>query len=661
MLIRLEALSKSFGGRTLFDNLQWQINPGQRIGLVGPNGVGKSTLIKLMTGEGEPDGGRVLLPRGVDIGYLPQELTVETDAPLISFILEGADRLRAMERQLAELQAQLEGATGEHAQRLTEAYAELQERFARQGGYTIESQAREIASGMGFSREQFDSSLQSFSGGWRMRALLCRLLLRHPDLLLLDEPTNHLDLESIAWLEGFLRNYEGSLVVISHDRYFMNRVISQIAELLPDQIRVYTGDYDRFLVQREQERERLIKAADQQQREIARIESFVDRFRYKATKSNQVQSRIKQLDRIDRIDVDAIQGPALDFRFVTPERMGRLILQAHGITKAFGEHVIYRDADFTLERGDKVGFVGPNGAGKTTLLKMLAGTMPPDRGHIELGHNVTLSYFAQHSVDQLDLEATVLDEMHRHATPASAPRVRNILGAFGFSGDSVEKVIRVLSGGEKTRLALAKLLLRPAGVLLLDEPTNHLDIGSREVLEEALRAFEGAVCVISHDRYFLNQVVNRVVHIQDRVVTDYRGDYEYYLWKSAQDAAAQAALQPSDASRDDEGGASRKDVRRLSAQLRQQRLNETRALRARVDKLEGDVSRAEAERSSAEAKLSDPELYAKHPEQVGELNRALKQLDERLDALMVAWAEAQEQLEVIEQRYQDEEDRLRQG
>ena len=672
-MIRLCGLAKSFGGRQLFESIDWQLPSRGCWGLVGPNGVGKTTLMRLIMGLDEPDAGEVLLGRRTDVGYLPQEATVESREPLLEFIKRGAGPLLAMKAELDALIERLEGAPDHEKAAFAEEMTSLEEAFRRRGGWAIDSHARQIAVGMGFGHEDLDKPLDAFSGGWRMKALLSQLLLRSPDVLLLDEPTNHLDMESVEWLEQFLAHYPGAVILISHDRYFLNHVVQGIAELTPRQLYVRPGDYDRFVQWKEAERERIAKLAQQQSEEIQRIEQFVDRFRSKATKAAQVQSRLKLLDKIERVEVEAPQRASIQFRFTAPERMGKLVVDAQQLTKRFGQRSVYQRLDFKLHRGEKVAFVGPNGAGKSTLLKMLAGALSPDEGVVELGFQVTSSYFAQHSVDQLDLSLTLVEEMNRWATPATSGQVRHILGAFGFSGDAVDKKIHVLSGGEKTRLALSKLLLRPAGLLLLDEPTNHLDVETRQILEEALRAFDGAICVISHDRYFLNQFVNRVVHIEGGRLTEYPGDYDYYKWRRAQDLSQLGApgsspgqgpqgqgSQEQVAAQELTGAepvSNRKDLRRVLAQLRQEKQDRTRELRAQHTRVEADIATSEARQAALEAILADPSTYQR-PD-AADLQREYAQLQASLETLMTRWEQLQEQLDAIEAHYLEREEALR--
>ncbi|HEV8142798.1 MAG TPA: ABC-F family ATP-binding cassette domain-containing protein [Methylomirabilota bacterium] len=526
-MIQLESVSKSYGGQPLFRDITWTLRGGERIGLVGPNGAGKTTLCRILAGVEEPDEGRVSRARGTTVGYLPQEVAVAGDRSVLGEALSGFDEVWALEREMERVAAALAAGPADAAG-LTARYGDLQHRFEALGGYRLETEAKTILGGLGFGAVDFLRPITEFSGGWRMRAALARLLLLRPSLLLLDEPTNHLDLESLGWLESFLPDYEGTVVVVSHDRYFLNRMVTSIADLGDGVLTTYPGDYDDFLVEREARRELLEARARNQAKRIAEVERFIERFRYKASKARQVQSRIKMLDRVERIDLGR-EARHIRLAFPQPPRTGRRVASLRGIAKAYGDNVVYRGVDFDVERGEKVALVGVNGAGKSTLLKLLAGTLVPDAGERALGTHVAVHYYAQHQLDALDPAHTVLEELETVAPDLGHTRVRTILGAFLFSGDSVDKKIRVLSGGEKARVALAKMLVRPAALLCMDEPTNHLDLASREVLEEALGAFPGTIVFISHDRYFINRIGTRIVRVDRGTLTSYLGSYDDYL------------------------------------------------------------------------------------------------------------------------------------
>jgi len=521
-MIQAEAIAKGYAGQSILVGLSWRIPDRERIGLVGPNGAGKTTLCRLLAGVEEPDEGRIVRPRETTVGYLPQEAAASPEGSVLAAVLAGFADVWQVEREMEEVAARLAAASGAESDVLTARYGDLQHRFEALGGYRLETEANAILSGLGFRPPDFTRQLSEFSGGWRMRVMLARLLLQRPSLLLLDEPTNHLDIESLEWLESFLADYEGTVVLVSHDRYFLNRMVTSIAELAPSGLTVYPGDYDEYLVQRQARRELLEAQARNQAKRIAEIERFIERFRYKASKARQVQSRVKMLDRIDRIQVER-EARVIHFAFPQPPRTGRRVATLKGIHKAYGDNVVYAGVDFEVERGARAALVGPNGAGKSTLLKMLAGTLPFDRGERTLGAHVAVHYYAQHQLDALTPSLTVLEELERAAPELGQTRLRTILGTFLFSGDAVEKKIAVLSGGEKARVALAKMLVRPAALLCMDEPTNHLDLASREVLEEALAAFPGTIVFISHDRYFINRIATRIVEINRGALVTYLG------------------------------------------------------------------------------------------------------------------------------------------
>ncbi len=487
-MIALETVSKGYGGQELLRECSWRVGRGERIGLVGPNGAGKTTLCRILAGVEEPDEGRVHLDSGVTVGYLPQEVAGGIDRTVLAEALSGFDEVWELEAELerlAEAMARPDADPG-----LTDRYGEVQHRFEALGGYRLEAEAKMILGGLGFAPAGLHRPLGEFSGGWRMRAALARLLLLRPDLLLLDEPTNHLDLESLGWLENFLASYDGSVVIVSHDRYFLNRMVTSIAELAAGEVEVYPGDYDHFLVEREARRALIEARARNQAKRIEEIERFIDRFRYKATKARQVQSRIKMLEKVERIEMDG-DARKIHFRFPQPPRTGRIVMRLDGVRKAYGDNVVYAGVNFTAERAERIALVGVNGAGKSTLLKMLAGVLPPDAGERALGAHVEVHYYAQHQLDALDPAHTVLEEIEGAAPDATHTRLRTILGSFLFGGDAVDKRVAVLSGGEKARLALAKMLVRPAALLCMDEPTNHLDLASKEVLEERWPASPG--------------------------------------------------------------------------------------------------------------------------------------------------------------------------
>jgi len=543
-VLHVRALSKRFGPQTIFEDLSWHIGSGVRIGLVGPNGAGKTTLLRILAGFESPDSGEVSLPKGMRIGYLPQEVETLEGSTVLGHVLSGFGEVREIEEEIERIENELAARPGPvELARLTSRYGDLRHRFEALGGYRLEGEARAILGGLGFPNDKVHAPLVTLSGGWRMRAALAGHLLRRPEILLLDEPTNHLDLESMAWLEEFMDEYEGSLVVVSHDRFFLNRVVDGVAELEGGRLTLYAGDYDDFQVEKESRKEALLAAKKNQDRQIAHAERFIERFRSKATKARQVQSRIKRLEKVERIQIQG--GPkSIRFAFPQPSRSGAETIRAEGIRKAYGDKVVYDGADFIARRGDRIALLGPNGAGKSTLLKILAGILAPDAGTRRPGHNVTLHYYAQHQLEALGAGRTVFEEIESAAPDDLRPRLRTMLGAFLFSGEDVDKKVGVLSGGEKARLALAKMLVRPASLLLLDEPTNHLDLRARGVLEEALEQYTGTIVFISHDRYFIDRIATSTCEMKDGKLDQRPGSYEDYAQRLRVLEKSQAAAKP---------------------------------------------------------------------------------------------------------------------
>jgi len=663
-VISVEGISKSYGGQVLFRDLSWRIAERERIGLVGPNGAGKTTICRILAGVDDPDTGRVSQGRSVTVGYLPQEVAGAVAGSVLAEALAGFDEVWALEREMEDIARELETAPSDA---LTHRYGDVQHRFEALGGYRLETKARAILTGLGFRADELARPLAEFSGGWRMRAALARLLLLAPSLLLLDEPTNHLDLEALAWLENFLAGYDGTVVVVSHDRYFLNRMVTSIAELGPAGLTVYPGDYDDYLVEREARRELLEAQARNQAKRIEEVERFIERFRYKATKARQVQSRVKMLAKVERIEVPGA-ARRIHFKFPEPPRTGRRVATLTGVHKAYGDNVVYRGIDFAVERGDRVALVGENGAGKSTLLKILAGALPFERGERMLGAHVAVHYYAQHQLDALTPTNSALEEIIAAAPDLPHTRLRTILGAFLFSGDAVEKKVSVLSGGEKARLALAKMLVRPAALLCLDEPTNHLDLASREVLEEALALFPGTIVFISHDRYFINRIATSVLHVHHGVLTGYLGTYDDYLSALEERVASTGARagsgdhgaglrdtgrrEPIDTSRQAarQGNGSADPARapapaarghapETRSQPARKRVSaEVRELRRRLEQVEARVHEMEAKLAEMAAALADPALYAD-----GERARAVvhqrKAAEEQLAWLMREWEE----------------------
>jgi len=659
----LDAVSKGYGGQQLLQDCTWRIGRGERIGLVGPNGAGKTTLCRILAGVEETDAGRVHRDSGVTVGYLPQEVTTGEDRTVLAEALSGFDEVWRLEAELESLASRMAGPDA--GPELTETYGEVQHRFEALGGYRLEAEAKIILGGLGFSPDGAHRPLAEYSGGWRMRAALARLLLLRPDLLLLDEPTNHLDLESLQWLENFLAAYEGSVVIVSHDRYFLNRMVTAIAELAGGSVTLYHGDYDHFLMEREARQALREAQARNQAKRVAEIERFIERFRYKASKARQVQSRVKMLGRMERIETEA-DARRIHFSFPQPPRTGRLVARMSGIRKAYGDNVVYAGVDFLVERGDRVALVGINGAGKSTLLKMLAGTLPFDAGERVLGSHVEVQYYAQHQLDALDPTRTVLEEIELAAPEAQISRLRTILGSFLFRPDTVEKKVGVLSGGEKARLALAKMLARPAALLCMDEPTNHLDLASKEVLEEALSGFTGTIVFISHDRYFINRIATQVVEVEHGQLATHLGSYDDYLDHKAAIQSAGASTKPQkrpDApqSNPPKRGQAEERVSRVSADggsagaisgpsqlkgLKKETVEgrrkdrtlerDIRSIKTRLAAVEAQIHELEVRLEDIGLSLADPDLY-RDGQRARDIAQARRDTEERVAWLMKEW------------------------
>jgi ATP-binding cassette subfamily F protein 3 len=535
VLIRLQELTKHIGGRTLFEGANLGLNAGDRIGLVGPNGAGKSTLLKMVAGDESIDGGDVQRSRGVRIGMLRQEIDPNQEHTVQEEAAKALARLDDLEAEMRDLEHQMSSLGDAHEEvpsALAERYDQVSSHFAHGGGYEREARVASVLAGLGFEDEARHRPLSSFSGGWLMRVELAKLFLSDPDVLLLDEPTNHLDLPAIAWFEETIASFDGAVMIVSHDRTFLTRHATRVAEVDgTGRFTVYEGNYNRYLELREELRAHLLARKMNQDREIAQMERFVDRFRAKASKAKQAQSRIKALSKIERIEMGPDAKRSMRMKIPDPPRAGEVPMDLIDIHKRYGDNTVYEGIEFQVRRGDRVALAGPNGAGKSTLLRIVAGALDFDAGERREGHNVQVAFFAQHQLEALHPNMTVLEELECEAKHDDVPRLRGHLGNFLFSGDDVDKKISVLSGGEKARVALAKMLLRPSSLLVLDEPTNHLDIESREVLEDALGNFKGTLVFVSHDRAFINALATRVVEVNHGVLDEYLGNYDDFLQK----------------------------------------------------------------------------------------------------------------------------------
>lgn len=535
-MLRLEHISKIYPTGEVLRDVNWEVKPGDRIGLVGVNGAGKSTQLKIIAGEIEPTAGQVIRPASLHIAYLTQEFEVEPTRTVREEFWTVFKEANSVQQSLVKVQREMERANPEELDKLIHKLDRLQRQFEALDGYTLETQIEKILPEMGFDQEAGDRLVSAFSGGWQMRMSLGKILLQKPDVLLLDEPTNHLDLETIEWLENYLKGLITPMVIVSHDREFLDRLCTQIVETERGVSTTYLGNYSAYLQQKAEAQVAQLSAYERQQKEIEKQQAFVDRFRASATRSTQAKSREKQLEKVERIEAPIAGLRTLHFRFPPAPRSGREVVIIKDLVHTYDDKILFLDANLLIERGDRIAFLGPNGAGKSTLLRLIMGMEQPTEGKVELGtHNVIPGYFEQNQAEALDLNKTVMQTIHNEVPDWKNEEVRTLLGRFLFSGDTVFKQVAALSGGEKARLALAKMLLCPANLLILDEPTNHLDIPAKEMLEESIQHYDGTVIVVSHDRYFISQVANKIVEIRDGEFRLYRGDYHYYLEKIAEE------------------------------------------------------------------------------------------------------------------------------
>ncbi|MEI6084538.1 MAG: ABC-F family ATP-binding cassette domain-containing protein [Verrucomicrobiota bacterium] len=617
-MLTISEITKSFGARVLFENASLQVNRGDRIGLVGPNGAGKSTLFNLALGYDWPDEGDVSIERNATIGHLPQETAPAGDETVLELAV-------AITPEVAELQRRLKSFEAGHEAESHD-YHEVQARYDELGGYHLEPRAKTILRGLAFRDRDFDRPAKAMSGGWVMRAFLARLLVQQPDLLLLDEPTNHLDLESLRWFQEYLKHYPGAILLISHDREFLNELVGSIVEIRASQLHRYRGNYDGFLAQREAQEEQLLSAYKNQQKKIEQLQEFADRFRAKASKASQAQSKLKQIERMDKIEAPVKEGRGIKFRFPQPPRSGQRVIVLENIDHAYGETPVYKGMEFTAERDQRIVLVGPNGAGKSTLLKLLAGVLPVQSGKREVGLNTKVGYYAQYRVEMLKADRTVLQEAHDTPQKISEQSVRTVLGSFLFRGDDVFKSVGVLSGGEKSRLALVKLLLDPPNLLLMDEPTTHLDMASIDALIGALSQFEGTLIFISHDVYFIRQLAKHVLHVNNGKLTHYHGDYQYYLDKSATLAPVVPPPVP-------------KEPKPRAVKPRQSTAHERREVQKIVTTLETEIARLEKAQLALTAELELPATY-EAPGRAMEVNRELTGITDALARTVPEWEKA---------------------
>jgi ATP-binding cassette subfamily F protein 3 len=638
-MLSLNDISKSYAQRVLFSQVTLNIGARDRLALLGANGSGKSTLLEIIAGELAPDGGAITRRKGLTVGYLRQESNIGSRRALLKEVTSAAGLINRLGHRIQVIQEELAEGTDETTQTILLAeLGDLQHRFEAAGGYDVEQEARIILCGLGFRESDYERPISEFSGGWRMRAELAKILLQNPDMLLLDEPTNHLDLETQLWFEEYLKTYQGAVLLTSHDRAFLNRVVNKVLAIDAGRVSVYAGNYDSYVEARQQELEVLEATAKRQSIKIEQEERFINRFRAKNTKATQVQSRIKKLEKLERIEVPRL-AKKIRFSFPEPPHSGADVIMLNHVSKSYGANPVYRDLNLLLRRGDRVALVGPNGAGKTTLLKILAGVLPFEQGERRLGHAVFTAYYAQHQLELLEPHNTALAELRRVAPlDTEDVRLRAILGGFLFSGDDAYKEVSVLSGGEKARLALAKMLTQPANFLLMDEPTNHLDIASREVLTDALEAYRGTLCFITHDRTLIRQIANSIIEVKAGQISVYQGDYDSYLYhrsmlspevEQAERCSAPAKPAPAATS-------SSRQKRALSGELRSDYYGKSTPLKKHIEKIEAELSRIESEIKDLEGRFAQPGHYKDSQEVVASIERH-RELKVRADELTERW------------------------
>ena len=633
-MVQLSRASKRFGHKLLFEGVDWLVTPDDRVGLVGATGTGKSTLLRILCGTESLDDGERTAMRGLTAGYLPQDGLSVSGRSVFAECLSVFAEVRALEEELEQLAHRMPelDPSGPEYHEVAERYQRVDSEFRMRDGYAIEAQVGAVLTGLGFGKEDWTRRTEEFSGGWQMRIALAKLLLEKPSLLLLDEPTNHLDLEARNWLEDYLTSYPYSFVLISHDRYFLDVAVRKIAELWNHSLFFYPGNYEKYMAQRTERRLQLEAAYSNQQDRIKQLEAFISRFRYQATKAKQVQSRIKELEKIERIEVPPDEK-AIHFSFPQPKPSGRIVAEFKRVAKSYGERLVFENASFFIERGDRVALVGVNGAGKSTLIKLLVGAEPISAGEFTLGHNVQPDYFAQDQYKELDPDAKLLDEIGNAAPRTPLVELRSLLGCFLFSEDDVFKKVGVLSGGERNRFALARLLVKPSNFLLLDEPTNHLDLRAKDVLLEALQGYTGTVVFVSHDRYFIDRLATRIFEVADQRITVFPGNYEDYLWRKTggADVPPQAGAEPVPFAEAASEPAPAKRVNPIK--LRQ--------LRDRAGTIEEEVERLEAEIAGYEAALAD----FKSAEETIRIAALMEERRKSLSSLLSEWEEVSAQIE----------------
>ncbi|MEM6915264.1 MAG: ABC-F family ATP-binding cassette domain-containing protein [Verrucomicrobiota bacterium] len=656
-MLAVDKVSIEYGARSLFKDLSFTVRAKERWSLAGPNGAGKSTLMKIIAGIEEADTGRIIKAKQTTVGYLPQEGVKHKDSSVFSEAETAFDDVKQLQEQLAEVETQLENVDPESDAYgdLLEVFGDLQLRLDHHDVSKMKPRIATVLGGLGFKESDFERETSEFSGGWQMRIAMAKLLLREPSVLLLDEPTNHLDIETVQWLEQWLRGYGGAMILISHDRSMLDNLTNRTLAFENGGVEQYSGNYSFYLREREARKEQAERAYRNQQKEIEKTEKLINRFRAKATKAKMVQSRIKQLDKMERIELED-EVATVDFRFPQPERSGQTVVKFENLKKHYGNNKVIDGFDFAVERGDKIAIVGVNGAGKSTFSRLAANTEEPTAGSREEGHNVSIAYFSQTHADELDPSKTVLETMEGSITREAAGNLRTLLGAFLFRGDDVFKRVSVLSGGERGRLALARMLLQPANFLILDEPTNHLDLQSQEVLQRALQDYTGAYAIVSHNRSFLDPVVTKVLEfIPNETPKVYYGNVSDYIEKKQADLEAAKGIAPAasgsptkSAPNSTASGINRKEQRRLEAKAREERNSKLKPLKKDFELIEATIAQLEEEKEGLTAKLADPEFFKKEGAEASDAMKRFSEVEAALESSYSGWEKLSEQIEALE-------------
>lgn len=643
-MLAINNLSYYIGSRPIYENANLHIKPKDKIGLIGLNGTGKTTLLRLINGEYTADGGEISKANDCSIGYLNQDLlSFQSDDSILNVAMQAFEEALKIEHEIEKVLKKMET---DYDDSLVDKLAKLQEKFEMMEGYALQAKAEEILEGIGFNTEDLKRPLREFSGGWRMRVMLAKLLLEKPSLLMLDEPTNHLDLPSIQWIENYLRSYEGAVIVVSHDRQFLDNTINTVVEVSNQQLNVYSGNYSFYLEERELRREIQQNAYENQQQKIKQTEKFIERFRAKATKARQVQSRVKALDRMDKVDEVVDENASVNFRFNFKKQSGRFVVELDDVSKAYGNLQILKNTSRAIERGDKIALIGANGKGKSTLLRIIAGTEPVE-GESKLGYNVDMGFFAQHQLEALNVSNDILGELKQAGSEKTEQELRGVLGCFLFTDEEVFKKIKVLSGGEKSRVALAKTLIGESNFLLLDEPTNHLDMQSVNILIQALQQYKGTFIIVSHDRYFISEVANKIWYIEDKEIKEYPGTYEEYAYWQSQQAPSSNGKQEE---KQEQPKPKPKSSEPKAPHASQESQKELKRLKSELEKTENKVMDLEEQKEQLEKELAKPSVYgdvdllAEHSQKFDAVEKELAEATENWDELAIKIEELEKQL-----------------